>query len=126
MQAKTLFSHHYLENRLPDHPEWADDPRLAFEALRALWYKAGQYGDKWNEAQTEEEFVKPVLKALGWSYTVQPKARAKGRITRPDYALFESVQKKAEADHYLGQDDPFYSRARAIAEATRRSRDLAS
>ncbi|HUX77384.1 MAG TPA: hypothetical protein VMY40_12160, partial [Anaerolineae bacterium] len=61
MQTKTLFSRHYLEHRLPDHPEWADDPRPAFEAVRGLWQQARQYGDAWNEAQTEEEFVKPVL-----------------------------------------------------------------
>ena len=117
MQAKPLFSRHYLETRLPDHREWADDPRAAFEAVRTLWRTARQYGDKWNEAQTEEGFVKPVLEALGWTYTVQPKASSGGRITWPDYALFENSQVKAEADHYLGQDDPFYSRARAIAEA---------
>jgi len=26
MQAKTLFSQHYLTHRLPDHPEWKEDP----------------------------------------------------------------------------------------------------
>jgi len=117
MQTKTLFSRHYLETRLPDHPEWAEDPRPAFEAVRDLWRKAHRYGDLWNEAQTEEEFVKPLLKALGWDYTVQPKAGSRGRITRPDYALFLDDQVKAEAERFLGQDDPFYSRAAAIAEA---------
>ena len=117
MQTKTLFSRHYLETRLPAHPEWTEDPRPAFEAVRALWRKARRYGDRWNEAQTEEEFVRPLLKALGWAYTVQPKAGGRGRITRPDYALFLDEPTKAEAERFLGQDDPFYSRAAAIAEA---------
>jgi len=116
-RSKTLFSRHYLNTRLPNHPEWAEDPRPTFEVVRALWQKARQYGQNWNEAQTEEEFVKPMLKALGWAFTVQPKAKKGGRITRPDYALFGSDQAKAEADRYLGQDDPFYNRALAIAEA---------
>jgi len=117
MQTKSLFSNHYLETRLPEHPEWAKDPDSAFKAVRALWQKACQYGENWNEAQTEEEFVKPVLEALGWDFIVQPKSHSKGRVTRPDYALFESAQAKDKAYPYLGDDDPFYTRALAIAEA---------
>jgi hypothetical protein len=116
-RAKTLFSNHYLETRLPDHPEWAEDPTSTFDAVRALWQRARAYGDKWNEAQTEEEFVKPVLDALGWAYIVQPKAGSRGRVTRPDYALFAGKWSKNEAQPFLRRDDPFYSRALAIAEA---------
>ena len=73
MQAsgKSLFSQHYLETRLPGHPEWAEDPRPAFAAVVAMWQKARLVGHAWNEAQTEDEFVKPVLAALGWSYILQ-------------------------------------------------------
>jgi len=117
MQAKTLFSNHYLEHRLSDHPEWAEDPRPAFEAVRVLWEKALQHGDSWNEAQTEQEFVKPVLEALGWSFIVQPKSHARGRVTRSDYALFADDAACDAAYPYQGDDDPFYSRALAIAEA---------
>jgi len=117
MQAKTLFSSHYLETRLPDHPEWVEDPHSAFEAVRDLWQKTRQYGDSWNEAQTEEEFIKPVLKALGWSFIVQPKAHSGGRATRPDYALFADDATRQAAYPHQGDDDAFYSRALAIAEA---------
>jgi len=117
MQTKTLFSRHYLETRLPDHPEWSEDPQPALEAVRALWEKARQYGDTWNEAQTEDEFVKPVLAALGWSFIVQPKARHGARVTRPDYALFADDAARDAAYPYQGDDDPFYGRALAIAEA---------
>jgi hypothetical protein len=117
MQTKTLFSSHYLTTRLPGHPEWTADPRATFETVRALWHKAQQYGQHWNEAQTEQEFVRPVLEALGWAFVVQPKAGDQGRITRPDYALFEHQAARDEAYPYLGKDDPFYSRALVIAEA---------
>ena len=117
MQTKTLFSNHYLEHRLPDHPEWAEDPRPAFEAIHALWQKALRHGDSWNEAQTEQEFVRPVLEALGWSFVVQPKSHTRGRVTRPDYALFADAAARDAAYPHQGDDDPFYSRARAIAEA---------
>jgi len=117
MQTKTLFSSHYLENRLPDHPEWTEDPRPVFDVVRGLWQKTRQYGDSWNEAQTEEEFIKPVLKALGWSFIVQPKARRRGRTTRPDYALFADNATRQAAYPHQEDDDAFYSRALAIAEA---------
>ena len=117
MQAKTLFSQHYLKSRLPDDPEWQEDPQKVFDNMRALWIKACQYGDNWNEAQTEEEFVKPILQVLGWSYVVEPKATHRGRVTRPDYALFPDEATKDTAMPYQGKDDAFYSRALAIAEA---------
>jgi len=117
MQAKTLFSQHYLTHRLPDHPEWKEDPRPAFDAVRDLWRKARQSGDFWNEAQTEEEFIKPVLRLLGWSYIVQTKTGKGGRVSRPDYALFADDRTRHEAYPYQGQDAPFYRRALAIAEA---------
>jgi len=50
--------------------------------VRALWHKAWQYGQHWNEAQTEQEFVRPDLEVLGWAFVVQSKAGDQGRITR--------------------------------------------
>ncbi len=117
MQAKTLFSSHYLETRLPEHPEWREDPRPVFDAVRALWQKAQKYGDSWNEAQTEQEFVKPVLDILGWAYVVQAKSQRASRTSRPDYALFADEARRDDAYPYQGRDDAFYSRALAIAEA---------
>ncbi len=117
MQAKTLFSRHYLQTRLPDHPEWAEDPQPAFEAIHTRWQRALQFGDSWNEAQTEDDFVKPVLRILGWSYIVQTKSQKGGQITRPDYAFFADDAARDAAYAYQEDDDAFYSRALAIAEA---------
>jgi hypothetical protein len=116
--AKSLFSLHYLQTRLPEHVEWTADPLPAFEAVRRLWERARALGNNWNEAQTEQEFVKPVLDALGWSYIVQVKAQRRGgSLTRPDYALFADATVQAQAYPDQGNDDAFYGRAAAIAEA---------
>lgn len=118
LSSKRLFSRHYLEHRLADHPEWGEDPRTTFAQVRDLWQTACRYGGTWNEAQTEEEFVKPALKALGWAFTVQPKSTKGGQLTRPDYALFADEKAQKEAQPYHGkEEDAFYSRALAIAEA---------
>ena len=116
--AKSLFSLHYLQARLPEHVEWAEDPLPVFEAVRRLWERARALGGTWNEAQTEQEFVKPVLEALGWSYIVQVKAQRRGgSLTRPDYALFTDPAAKELAYPDQGNDDAFYGRTAAIAEA---------
>jgi hypothetical protein len=115
--GKSLFSLHYLATRLPDLPEWQEDAAPTFAALHALWQKAQQLGTNWNEAQTEDEFVKPVLELLGWSYIPQVKNRSRGRVNRPDYALFADETTKDAAYPHQGDDDAFYGRALAIAEA---------
>jgi hypothetical protein len=124
MQTKTLFSQHYLQKRLPDHPEWQEDPRAVFEAVRELWQRAREYGDTWNESQTEQEFIQPVLDLLGWAYIVQPKAHQAGQVRRPDYALFPDDATKDDAAPHQGDDAAFYSRVPAIAEAKYWGRSL--
>lgn len=100
-------------------PEWQEDPWPVLEPLRRLWQKARQQGEAWNEAQTEREFIQPILDLLGWRdhYIVQPKSLRSGRISRPDYALFADLKTRTEAYQYQGQDELFYERAVAIAEA---------
>lgn len=117
MHNKTLFSNHFLETRLAGMPEWGEDALPTLAMVRALWQKASQYSETWSEAQTEDEFIKPVLEALGWSFIVQAKAGRGGKVTRPDYALFASESAKNEAYPHQGDDDAFYSRTLAIAEA---------
>ena len=114
---KSLFSQHFLETRLADQPEWHEDAQPVFDQVRQLWQHARQYATTWNEAQTEDEFVKPVLEALGWSYIVQTKSLNRGRVSRPDYALFLDPTSKNAAYAFQGEDDAFYSRTPVIGEA---------
>jgi hypothetical protein len=115
--GKTLFSPHYLETRLPAAPEWAEDSSDAVARLQALYEDKRAILPTLNESQTEQEFVKPALEILGWSYIVQVKAGGSGSLTRPDYALFADERAKAEAYPHQGNDPAFYGRALAIAEA---------
>jgi len=122
--GKTLFSPHYLETRLPAAPEWAEDCLEAFARLKALYDGKRAILPTLNESQTEQEFVKPALEILGWSYIVQVKAGGAGSLTRPDYALFSDERTKAEAYPHQGDDPAFYSRALVVAEAKYWSRPL--
>lgn len=118
--SKSLFSRHYLTRRLPDHPEWREDPGPALAALRQLYAAQKDRLPLYNEDQTEEEFILPILRdVLGFAgaYTVEATARQQGRVQRPDYALFANAAQKKEADRHLGDERAFYARAAAVADA---------
>ncbi len=92
-----LFSDHYLRTRLPEQPEWQADYGTQHAELDALLDNAVAALPTLSEAQTEQQFIRPVLDALGWSYETQITFRALGRDYRPDYALFASEQQRSDA-----------------------------
>jgi hypothetical protein len=121
--GKSLFSRHFLENHLPALPEWAEDAQPVYERLSALWERAQRFGPNWNESQTEQEFLRPALELLGWSFIPQTTSR-RGNLARPDYALFRDAAAKDEAYPLKNNEDAFYSRSLAIAEAKHWGRPL--
>ena len=114
---KPLFSSHYLEHRLVDSPEWSLDPRPTFDALQQLYQRKKALLSSLNEAQTEDEFIKPVLEILGFSYIAQVVTKTKGRAERPDYALFANDEQKLAAYPNQNNESVFYHQVLAIAEA---------
>lgn len=81
-----LFTDHYLQDVLPKTPDLWDlsDLEAVRQELLALWQdQAGQVA-RYSEAQLEENFIRPVLKALGHVWEVQPRAGQH----RPDYGFF--------------------------------------
>ena len=121
---KPLFSSHYLEHRLVDSPEWSLDPRPTFDALQQLYQRKKALLSSLNEAQTEEEFIKPVLEILGFSYIAQVVTKTKGRAERPDYALFANDEQKTAAYSNQTNESVFYHQVLAIAEAKYWERSL--
>ncbi len=65
-----LFSNHWLENRLPLEPEWTEaraEAYAAIETLTELWKVQKKRVEKYDgEQMLEEQFIQPVLRALGW------------------------------------------------------------
>ena len=114
---KPLFSQHYLEHRIQECPEWGVDVSKGLEEFRKLYLSKKDLLPRLSEAQTEDVFIKPALDILGLSYIPQVKTSRKGRVERPDYALFTDEADK-DAAYLLQNDEPaFYSRVKAIAEA---------
>ena len=121
-----LFSDHFLEARLPESKEWKVDAELVpFRAsLQALYESKKSILPHLNEAQTELEFVQPILDLLGCadSYIVQAPTRVGQHTNRADYALFPDVNTKNKAYQKLGQND--YALCIGIADAKYWDREL--
>ncbi|HEX2091837.1 MAG TPA: N-6 DNA methylase [Longimicrobiaceae bacterium] len=116
---RSLFSDHYLTDRLPGLREWKEDVSAPSAVLRSLYAKERDRLEGMSEAQLEEEWVKPILRdVLGWSYEVQtPVTGMAGQTKRPDYALFTDEERKRVAGGRIKDEGAFYDQAAAIAEA---------
>jgi hypothetical protein len=107
-------------------PEWPEFARSAdgvlYDQLQSLWRgeQEGLVGA--NEAQTEERWVRPVLSALGFAYTVQAPLRVGRAWRQPDYGLFLSDADRRAALPLEGTER--FARAACVADAKRFDRPL--
>lgn len=112
-----LFANHWLESRLRDEPEWneqRDNAGRCLEALAALWNsKRAILTPGIGEHTMEDEWVHPVLAALGWQFIYQTIIRTR----KPDYALFLAAEEKAAAYSAGKQSPDFWKPARLVADA---------
>ncbi len=119
---RNLFSEYYLDNRLPERPEWSENPENVQAQLAALLTNTLPALHTLNEAQTRSDFINPVLDALGWQYDPEISFSAFGKSYSPDYALFLSEEDKHAArttvparEGPCGRD--YLDRTAALAEA---------
>ncbi|MFB6098686.1 MAG: hypothetical protein ABEK84_06175, partial [Salinibacter sp.] len=117
-----LFADHYLTERFPKRDDvraLADEADAAFERVQDQYRQVADEVNTWNEAQTEDRFVQPVLKeGLGWARKVQPHVQRQGKVGRPDYALFTSEDRRTKAvDRAEGDEAKVFDYADAVAEA---------
>ncbi len=79
-----------------------------------------------NEAQTEDDLIKPILDLLGWDdrhRIVQPRGSRKGRSDVPDLLLFGAPAEKSKASHEASPADGF-RHALVVGENKRWQRPL--
>ncbi|HEX7051991.1 MAG TPA: N-6 DNA methylase [Longimicrobiales bacterium] len=123
---RQLFSNHFLEQRLRGEPLWAAvevEAERVRQVLRQLHAEQRAALEGASEAQTEERWIRPVLKALGWGFEVQPRSSRQGTTQFPDYALFPDPADATSAAR-LGDHRHVLKRASGILEAKRWGRDL--
>src|SRR5579872_112995 len=123
-----LFSDHYLDVTLPEREDWhmlAADPqtRAVMDRIAAIFqrYRPTE-GEK--EAQTEERCVKPVLRALGHLFEVQPSLATPGRAQTPDYVFYRDEDALEENKGKLLNEALLASKAYAVGDAKSWERSL--
>ncbi|MDQ3555398.1 MAG: Eco57I restriction-modification methylase domain-containing protein [Gemmatimonadota bacterium] len=119
---RSLFSDHYLAERLPAHPAWnadAAERTAAWQRLRTLYADRAGRLPALSEAQAEDEWIRPVLvDALGWTYEVQTAVTGAERRTNwPDYSLFIGEAEKSAAQAARGDERAYYAHVAAVADA---------
>lgn len=85
-----LFSDHYLNSTLPQRPGWLELAQTAAPVRESVAALLAAYTPSDNEAQTEEGLIKPVLKALGHNFEVQPALKTPEGTKKPDYVFYRS------------------------------------
>lgn len=86
-----LFSDHYLNETLPRRPDWqelVEEAKPVMERLKAI-FEGYTPAPNEKEAQTEEDWVRPVLRALGHAgFAVQRWLKSPGGTKAPDYVFY--------------------------------------
>ena len=113
-----LFSNHFLATRLQEMPQWenfnVDEAQRA--RMREI-VEAAQAGlPTANEAQTENDLIRPLLDTLNLEYDVQTGLPAWGGRSVPDYAVFPTDAARSAALALRGSND-FWPLASAVMDA---------
>ena len=111
------FSDHYLDATLPARSDWRD---LVVEAGPAMEEVSGlldSFTPSENEAQLEEELVRPILRLLGHTFEVQPALATPEGTKRPDYVLYRGAGSVVANKGKTLTDELLKGRAFAVADA---------
>jgi len=114
-----LFSDHYLNITLPDRPDWRALESEAAGKMAEVARLLEAFTPSANEAQTEEDLVRPVLRALGHegTYEVQPALTTPEGTKRPDYVLYRDAASLAANKDRALTDELLNGRAFAVGDA---------
>ena len=94
-----------------------------YQAIQALYAPIAAHASRLNEAQTEEQFIRPVLRVLGHAFEVQPVLRTAQGTKQPDYVFFADTETLNLARPQLNTD-AFFNTATAIGDAKAWGRNL--
>ena len=119
-----LFSTYHLEKVIME--QTSDELESTYEQIKQLYASIAEFADNLNEPQTEEKFIRPVLKILGHTFGVQPLLRISRNTLQtgqPDYAFFAGAEALARAHPKINTND-FFNAATAVGDAKAWSRNL--
>lgn len=118
---RSLFSSYYLEKVVAAQTDAS--LTAVYQEIQALYAPIAAAASRLNEAQTEELFIRPVLRVLGHAFEVQPRLRTAQGTKQPDYAFFADTETLHLARPQLNTDE-FFTTATAIGDAKAWGRNL--
>src|ERR1700760_3679460 len=77
-----------------------------------------------NEAQTEDNWIKPVLRALGHTYEVQAPLQVPDGVKRPDYIFYRDTAALTAQKNKIVDADDLQLGALAVGDAKSWERPL--
>ena len=125
VKNRSLFSDYYLDSLIVGQLQWTDTPNIEsdYAAIKALFDAVAPNAEHLNEAQTEHEFIQPLLEQLGHVFEVQPSLQTSQGTRVPDYAFFASSDAHYAAQPHINTNQ-FFNTALAIGDAKAWSRNL--
>src|SRR6266487_6304583 len=119
-----LFSDYYLDNILPRL--WDDLSNEAAVVMKQLQQLYIHFTPNPNsEAQTEEDWIKPVLRFLGHTFEVQTSLKVPDGVQRPDYFFYrDEAARIANKDKRVVTEVDLKQGAFAVGDAKQWERSL--
>jgi len=121
-----LFSDHYLNVTLPTNPEWkllAHDSAALLAAIVPI-VRAFLHAPSQIEAQTEDELIKPVLRALGHTFEIQAALKTPDGTKKPDYILYRDQAAMTANKNKTLDETLLHGKAFAVGDAKSWDRPL--
>ena len=125
VKNQSLFSNYYLDSLIVGQPQWADTPNIEsdYAAIKAFFDAVAPNAEHFKEAQTEEQFIRPLLKQLGHVFEVAPALQTSQGTKEPDYVFFSSDDAHNAAQRHINTNQ-FFNTALAVGDAKAWSRNL--
>ena len=125
VKNQSLFSNYYLDSLIVEQPQWAQTPDIEsdYAAIKARFDAIAPNAEHLNEAQTEHDFIQPLLEQLGHVFEVQPSLQTSQGTKRPDYAFFASRDAHNDAQPHINTNQ-FFKTALAVGDAKKWSLNL--
>ena len=125
VKNQSLFSNYYLDSLIVEQSQWADTPDIEsdYAAIKELFDAVAPNAEHLNEAQTEEQFIRPLLRKLGHVFEVQPTLQTSQGTRVPDYAFFASADAHDTALNDINTNQ-FFRTTLAVGDAKAWSRNL--
>jgi len=125
---QSLFSDYYLTELVKDEDFFKkshNEVEEILDKIKEIYEREKKFlTDDLNEAETERRFIRPVLNALGYIYSLQPTVHSPEGIRRPDFAFFAVEEDLEETEKKFKGKNEYFTKAISVGDAKHWDRSL--